>query len=215
VGQLGLREGRGSADTVSVPDDSDEALARAAAAGAPAAFGVLVERYQERVYRLMWRLMRDRHDAEDALQDAFLQVQAKIAQFRGEALFSTWLYRVATNTALSALRRRKRRAAEPLDDHLPRFEAGGLHQSDEVRRVTAVSVEERLDRERLADEALRALERLPEDYRTAFVLRDLQELSTSEAAAALGIGEDLLRQRLHRARLMLRGFLAALAGGRA
>jgi len=104
---------------------SDEQLASAAKAGDPHAFEELVERHQERVYRLALRLTGSPADAEDVLQDTFLQVHRNLDGFRGDSKFTTWLYRVTTNAALMLLRARQRRRTDSLDDHLPAFEAGG------------------------------------------------------------------------------------------
>ena len=195
------------------PEWSDEALAARAAAGDGSAFEALVTRYQARAYRLAFRLAGSEGDAQDALQEAFLQVFRKLGSFRGEARFSTWLYRVVTNAALMQRRGRSRRPAEPLDEHLPRFDAGGAHAASPAEIAAAATVEERLDRQVLAEKARAGVDRLPEAYRSAFVLRDLEDLPTAEVGAILGLEPAAVRQRVHRARLMLRGYLAHLAGG--
>jgi len=184
---------------------------RRAGAGEGAAFDALVRRHQGRVYRLARRLTGNAADAEEALQDTFLRVLRRLSGFRGQSLFSTWLYRVATNSALMVCRSRRRRRTEPLDAYLPRFDGRGRHRhgADHGRAGRA---EELLDRRRLAAAALRALQRLPAPYRTPFVLRDLEELPTAEVAAVLGLTEATVRQRVHRARLQLRGYLSHLVG---
>ena len=184
---------------------------RRAGAGEGAAFDALVRRHQGRVYRLARRLTGNAADAEEALQDTFLRVLRRLSGFRGQSLFSTWLYRVATNSALMVCRSRRRRRTEPLDAYLPRFDGRGRHRhgADHGRAGRA---EELLDRRRLAAAALRALQRLPAPYRTPFVLRDLEDLPTAEVAAVLGLTEATVRQRVHRARLQLRGYLSHLVG---
>ena len=194
-------------------DEPDEALVRRALAGDGSAFEALVTRHQERVYRLLCRLLRDASDAQDTLQETFLQVYRKLSSFRGESKFSTWLYRVATNTALGSLRQRSRHPTESLETYLPRYDEQGRHERLDIDHSIAARADELLDRRRLTEHALAALERLPEAYRAVFVLRDLEELTTAEAAEVLGVNPTLLRQRLHRARLMLRGYLAHLVGG--
>jgi RNA polymerase sigma-70 factor (ECF subfamily) len=191
------------------PESSDEALAARAAAGDGSAFESLVTRYEARAYRLVGA----EGDAQDALQEAFLHVFRKLGSFRGEARFSTWLYRIVTNAALMQRRSRSRRPTEPLEGYLPRFEEGGLHAATAAEIAAASRVEERLDRRVLAQRALAGVDRLPELYRSAFVLRDLEELPTAEVAAVLGLEPATVRQRVHRARLMLRGYLGDLAGG--
>ena len=194
------------------PEPDDEALARRAAEGDESAFETLVARFQGRVYRLACRLAGGEGEAEDVLQETFLQVYRGLPSFRSEARFSTWLYRIATNAALMQNRRRGRRPTEPLDAYAPRFDAEGGHLLREQDLAVAARADEMLDRQRLAEQAREGIARLPEIYRTAFVLRDLEEMSTAEVAAVLGIDAAAVRQRVHRARLQLRGFLSHLAG---
>jgi RNA polymerase sigma-70 factor (ECF subfamily) len=108
-------------------------------------------------------------------------------------------------------RRRARRRTEPLDDYLPTFDPRGRHATDPGDR--AARADEVLDRERLARAVRQALDRLAEPYRTAFVLRDLDDMPTKEVAAVLRIAPAAVRQRVHRARMMLRGYLAHLVEG--
>lgn len=197
------------------PDESDEALAMRAAGGDAPAFETLVRRYQSRVFRLACRLTGSESEAADVLQDAFLQVYRHLPSFRCQARFGTWLYRVATNAALMHRRSRARRPADPLDAYLPDFDEAGVHRATPEELMVTNQVEELLDRQTLADRARTAIDRLPDACRAAFVLRDLEELSTAEVAHVLGIEPAAVRQRVHRARLLLRGYLNALAGGRA
>jgi RNA polymerase sigma-70 factor (ECF subfamily) len=148
------------------------------------------------------------------VQDAFLQVYRHLATFRGDAQFSTWLYRIATNAGLMHRRARARRPAESLDEFLPRFDAEGkLEDTPDALRI-ASRVDELLDRSVLAKKAQAAIDRLPDLYREAFVLRDMEELSTADVAQVLGVEPSTVRQRVHRARLLVRGYLSELAGGR-
>jgi RNA polymerase sigma-70 factor (ECF subfamily) len=200
---------------VPAADASDESLAARAAAGDEPAFEDLVIRYHARAFRLARRLTGNDGDAQDAVQDTFLQVHRALPGFRGEARFSTWLYRIATNAALMQRRVRHRRPAESLEAYLPRFDAAGRHGATPVELRAPCHVEEVLDRQALAEKARAAIERLPDLYREAFVLRDMEELPTSEVAEVLGLEPAAVRQRVHRARLMLRGYLGALAGVKA
>jgi RNA polymerase sigma-70 factor (ECF subfamily) len=193
---------------------SDEALVSRAAAGDEAAFEELVRRHQERVYRLACRLTGDDADAADVLQETFLQVFRHLGEFRGEARFATWLFRVVTNAALMRRRTRARRPADSLEAYMPRFDAEGRHAATPAQLQVTSQVEELLDRETLAARASAGLARLPEACRDAFVLRDLEELSTAEVASVLEITPAAVRQRVHRARLLLRGYLNDLAEGR-
>ena len=189
----------------------DETLAARAAAGDDSAFEELVGRYQARVFRLACRLTSDT-DAPDVLQETFLQVYRHLASFRGGSQFGTWVYRIATNAALMHRRARSRRPAESLDVFLPKFDANGKHAATPAELQVAACADERLDRQFLAEKARDVIARLPDLYRDAFVLRDLEEMSTADVAEALGVDPATVRQRVHRARLMLRGFLSDLVG---
>jgi RNA polymerase sigma-70 factor (ECF subfamily) len=197
------------------PGESDEALAASAAAGDGPAFEMLVARYQSRVFRLACRLTGSESDAADVLQETFLQAYRHLAGFRGDARFGTWLYRIATNAGLMHRRARARRRAESLEAFLPDFDEAGGHRATPEELIVTSRVEELIDRQSLAARARAAVEQLPEACRAAFVLRDLEELPTGEVADVLGIEPAAVRQRVHRARLLLRGYLNAIAGGRA
>jgi RNA polymerase sigma-70 factor (ECF subfamily) len=194
-------------------EDGDEVLAARAAAGEDQAFEALVARYEGRVYRLARRLTSE-SDAPDVLQEAFLAAYRGLSGFRGESRFSTWLYRIVTNTALMHRRARARRPAESLEGFLPRFDEEGRHAAEPADLEAASRADELLDRRLLAEKAQAGLDRLPELYRDAFVLRDLEELTTEEVGELLGLSAAAVRQRVHRARLMLRGYLNDLVGVR-
>ena len=194
------------------PEPTDEALAARAAAGDEAAFEEIVTRYHGRVFRLAARLTGNDADAADVLQDTFLRAYRGLASFRGASRFGTWLYRIATNAALAHRRSRARRPSESLEAYLPRFDGNGLHAATPAELQVAARAEEILDRRLLAEKARAGIERLPELYREAFVLRDLEELKTAEVADVLGLDPATVRQRVHRARLMLRGYLGDLVG---
>ena len=196
------------------PEPSDEALAARAAAGDEPAFEEIVRRYQGRVFRLASRLTGSETDAADVLQETFLRVYRGLRSFRGESRFGTWLYRIATNAALAHRRARSRRPAESLEAFLPRFDGDGGHLSTPAELQSVTRVDELLDRRVLAEKARAGIERLPDLYREAFVLRDLEEMPTGEVAEVLGLEPATVRQRVHRARLMLRGYLAELPGAK-
>jgi RNA polymerase sigma-70 factor (ECF subfamily) len=193
------------------PETSDEELAARAAAGAEPAFEELVRRYHARAYRLAFRVAGADGDAQDAVQDAFLQVFRKLSGFRGEARFSTWLFRIVTNAALMQRRGRARRQAASLEGCLPRFDGTGRHLGTPEELGAPARIEEHIDRRLLAQRAMDGLDRLDDTYRTPFILRDLEEMATAEVAEVLGLQPAAVRQRVHRARLMLRGYLAGLA----
>jgi RNA polymerase sigma-70 factor (ECF subfamily) len=193
------------------PADDDERLAASAAAGDASAFDVLVRRYQARAYGLAHRLLGRDGEPEDAVQEAFLQVLRGLPGFRSESRFSTWLFRVVTNAALMQRRSRARRPSESLESFQPRFDENGLHARTPAELSAPLHLEEQLDRQALAERAAAGLDRLPDAYRTPFILRDLEELPTAEVAALLDLEPATVRQRVHRARLMIREYLATLA----
>ena len=196
------------------PDPPDDALVARAAAGDASAFVALVGRYQQRVYRLACRLTSET-DAADMLQETLLRAFRNLSSFRGEARFGTWLYQIATNVCLMHRRTQARRPTDSLDAFLPRFDAAGRHDATPAALRVVCRAEELLDLSTLASKARDGLARLPDMYRDAFVLRDLESLSSREVAEVLGIDAAAVRQRVHRARLMLRGFLEdAVTAGR-
>jgi len=194
---------------VPASEPSDEVLAARAAAGDDSAFEEIVERFQARVFRLACRLTSET-DAPDVLQETFLQVYRHLSSFRGESQFGTWLYRIATNAALMHRRANARRPAESLDVFLPRFDDHGKHAATPAELQVVSRADELLDRRFLAEKAREVMARMPDLYRDAFVLRDLEELPTADVARALGVEPATVRQRVHRARLMLRGYLSEL-----
>ena len=196
---------------VSTSEPSDEMLAAQAAAGNDSAFEMIVDRFQARIFRLACRLTSET-DAPDVLQETFLQAYRHLPSFRGESQFGTWLYRIATNAALMHRRASSRRPSEPLDTFLPRFDDQGRHAGTPAELQVAARADELLDRQFLAGKAREMLARLPDIYRDAFVLKDLEEMSTADVAGALDIEPAAVRQRVHRARLMLRGYLSDLVG---
>jgi RNA polymerase sigma-70 factor (ECF subfamily) len=196
---------------VPTADSSDETLAARAAAGDDRAFEEIVARYERRVFRLACRLTSET-DAPDVLQNTFLQVYRNLSSFRGESRFATWLYRIAANAALMLRRARTRKPAESLDAFIPRFDEHGMHADLPAQLQVASRADELIDRQVLVEKARAGIARLPDVYRDAFVLRDLEEMSTTDVAQVLGVEPATVRQRVHRARLLLRGYLSDLVG---
>ena len=192
-------------------DDEDRCLIEQVKAGDHDAFDVLFQRYFSTVYRQAIRLAGNREEAEEVVQEVFLTIYEKAHTFRGAAAFSTWLYRITANAALSKLRRRKKGEELPLDEYLPGFREDGHHL---VRPVVDWSneLEERVaseERQRLIQQALDQL--APVD-KAVVVLSDLEGLSDREIGSALGLSVSAVKARLHRSRLFLRGKLAASMG---
>lgn len=175
------------------------------------AFGHIFALYSKRVFRLAYRLLGNREEAEDAVQEVFLAVFQKAHTFRGNSQFSTWLHRLTVNAALCRLRRQKRRREVSYEDFLPQFQEDGHH---EVRPVVDWSheVEERSRNEELQQILRKALDQLKPVDKAVVVLSDIEGFSDREIAKSVGLTKSAVKTRLHRARLFLRGDLAVHLG---
>lgn len=192
-------------------EDSDTRLVRQAKAGDFDAFEKLIVQYERRVYTLALRILGNREEAQEAVQEAFLSVLKNLNGFREEAAFHTWLVRIVTNQALKILRKRKGLSTVSID--APSDDETDLPRPHYIAEWTETPFEaaEREETERILE---RALEELDEPYRLVFLLRDVEGLSTEETAQALGIGLSNAKVRLLRARLMLREKLTRIFGDR-
>ena len=177
----------------------DAELVRRIRAVSPALFELLMRRHNTRVYRAIRGLLGSEADVEDAMQQTYLLAYARLDEFAGAAAFSTWLTRIAVNEALRRLRRGGRgdRLGATGDEEAPGDEGSpeDLAAAREAMRLVH-----------------RALDLLSPSHRVVFLLRDVEEMSTADTAEVLGISEDLVKVRLHRARHALRHVLAAAAG---
>jgi len=181
----------------------DIELVNKAKQGDNIAMGILVNRYSKRVYNLALRIVRNKEEAEDVLQDTFLTVVAKLHTFDGRSSFFTWLYRIATNSALMLLRKKKIRRANFMNNDFDP-DNSEVHNMVDWSQDPAVDVTNTEIRERIEE----ALETLKEKYRTVFVLRDIEELSTRETSQIMNISEENVKVRLLRARQYLREYLS-------
>lgn len=172
-------------------------------AGDDAAFEQLVREQTPILLRVARRLLHSEEEARDAVQDAFVAAFRGLATFRGESRLGTWIYRIAVNAALARLRTRAGAAEVSLDEWLPRFVEDGHPVEPAAPWPADAGPERREVRERVRA----AIDRLPETHRTVLVLRDIEELTTDEAAQALGISPGAVKVRLHRARQALRTLL--------
>jgi len=176
-------------------DDADQQLVQRVQAGDKTAFNLLVVKYQHRVLKLVSRFVNDAAEAEDVAQEAFIKAYRALPSFRGESAFYTWLYRIAINTAKNALVSNRRR---PVDFDLD------LQDPDQYERQArlkeADTPEGVLLTEEIRQVVERAMEQLPEDLRTAIVLRELEGLSYEEIAEAMDCPVGTVRSRIFRAR---------------
>jgi RNA polymerase sigma-70 factor (ECF subfamily) len=173
--------------------------------GDAAAFETLVREYGGRMLATARRFVGSDDDAHDVLQEAFLAAFRAIDGFAGTARLSTWLHRIVVNTALMRLRSRRRRREESIDGLLPRFDEDG-HWVEPAAPWDA-STDEVVEREETRATVRKAIDRLPTNYRTVLLLRDVEELDTDETAALLGVTANAVKTRLHRARQALRTLL--------
>ncbi len=175
-------------------------LVNAARGGDIGAFEQLVRRYDRNVFRIAQHITQNREDAEDVVQDAFLKAFQNLGQFQGQSKFYTWLVRIAVNEALMRLRRRRPERTVSLDED--------IQTGDDVipREVAdwAPNPEQLYKQSELRDILQKTVQGLPSSFRTVFVLRDVEGLSTEETAEALGLSIPAVKSRLLRARLQLR-----------
>jgi RNA polymerase sigma-70 factor, ECF subfamily len=179
----------------------DAEVVRRVLEGERALFEVLMRRHNPRIYRAVRSVLRDEAEAEDAMQQSYLLAYSHLGEFAGASSFATWLTRIALNEALGRLRRRTRLVAvEDLETQEVEVRPANETPEDGAARREAARLLER------------SIDRLPAHYRAVIVLRDLEQLSTAEAAEVLTTTEESVRIRLHRARRALRGALAEEAG---
>ena len=178
----------------------ESALVAKAREGDAAAYNQLVNQYSNKIFRLAKHITQNDEDAEDVLQETFLKGFEHLGDFQGQSKFYTWIVRIAVNESLMKLRKRKSDRTVPLDEPLDTGE-------DTVVREIAVwdeNPEQQYSREELGQILDEAVQSLRPVFRTVFVLRDIEELSTEETAEALGISVPAVKSRLLRARLQLR-----------
>lgn len=174
------------------------------------AFGLLVAKYQDRIYNMVFRMCASRADAEELAQEAFLRAMERIEQFRGQSRFYTWLFRIAANLTISH-RRRSRRVKFRSLTHSEEYD--GTQAED----LTAVVAQQRSPgpvtaavTAEINDRVDQAIDELDDDFRIVVVLRDIEELDYAEIAGVLDLPIGTVKSRLHRARCMLRDKLADL-----
>jgi RNA polymerase sigma-70 factor (ECF subfamily) len=182
---------------------TDEELVARARAKDFEAFEELLDRYENKVFRLAYRFVRNDTDAQEILQDTFLSIWRKLDTFKGDAKFSSWLYRVAANAALMRLRA-QRRHPEISTEELPSGYLDDHGQLPAVGENWAKRPDDQLQSAELRQHIEAAVDALPELYRTVFLIRDVEGLSTEETAEVLDISVPTVKTRLHRARIALR-----------
>jgi len=185
------------------PAVSDEELITRARARDFGAFEQLLDRYEDKVFRLAYRFVRNETEAKEILQDTFLTVWRKLDTFKGDAQFGSWLYRVATNAALMRLRAQRRHPEVSTED-LPIGYLDNYGQLPPASENWAKRPDDELQSGELRRHIQAAVDALPDIYRTVFLIRDVEGLSTEETAEVLQISIPTVKTRLHRARIALR-----------
>ena len=195
-------------------DPQSEDLLKRLQQGDERALADLSDAYRTKIYQLAFRYLRNHEDAEEVTQDVLFKVFRKVADFRGDAALSSWIYRITFNAAMSRLRSASYQRTQ--DEQRTQVSSDGeeavaasLHEIADWSHMA----DEHLLRSQLRQRLLRAVLALPVIYRAPVVLRDLQGMSTEEASAMLRVKDQTLKSRLHRGRLILRKQLADFAGG--
>ena len=191
----------------------DAALVARLQGGDERAVAELATTYGSKIYQLAFRYLRNKEDAEEVTQDVLYKVYRKADAFRGDAAFSSWIYRITFNAAMSRLRTAHHQRA--IDDDRQMVSVDGEAPTVPAREVADWSdmADERILRRQLRRRVFRAILALPAIYRAPVMLRDIQGMSTEEASAMLRVKDQTLKSRLHRGRLILRKQLADFAGG--
>ena len=173
--------------------------------GEPEALETLVRREMPRLLAVTRRILRREEDAQDAVQEAFVNAFRTLDSFGGTCQVSTWMHRIAVNACLMKLRRKRRKPEESIQELLPTFVEDGHHTINprEWRQDALTLMERREER----DFVRVCIDELPDSYRTVLILRDIEELDTDETASMLGLTANVVKVRLHRARQALRGLL--------
>src|ERR1700758_1744279 len=183
---------------------SEQELIASILAGQRDNFHLLIRPYEQQLYRTALALVKNEAEAEDVVQDAVLKAYRKLAGFRGDAKFSTWLIAITLNEARTRLREEKRAALDSLEN---RIEIEGDYTPAALTDWREVP-SDALERKEICALIQQAIAELPDTFREVVMLRDMEELSVQETAQALGISISLVKVRLHRARLLLQKQLA-------
>jgi len=176
--------------------DIDQQLVERVQRGDKGAFDLLVSKYQRKIFRLLSRLIRDQAEVEDVAQEAFIKAYRALPNFRGDSAFYTWLYRIAINTAKNHLVSRGRRAPTTTEADIE--EAETFDDGDHLRDLN--TPESMLLTKQVGEAVNRAIDQLPEDLRTAIVLREIEGLSYEEIAESMNCPIGTVRSRIFRAR---------------
>jgi RNA polymerase sigma-70 factor (ECF subfamily) len=183
---------------------TDEEVVRRVRAGETALFEVIMRRYNQRLFRVTRSILGNDGEAEDVTQDAYVRSYTHLDQFDGRASFSTWLTKIAVHEAMARLRKRQRlveidAASEFTGDRMNLESKSPSPEQEALNHTMRIILEA-------------AVDRLPETYRSVFMLREVEEMNTAETAECLGLSEEAVKVRLHRARALMRKYIYAQTG---
>jgi len=183
--------------------EADHELVRATLDGDATAYRCLVERYQGRIYSVVFGMVRNPEDARELSQDAFVKAYKNLSRFRLESSFYTWLCRIAMNVAIDHLRRQKLRRTEAFDEGIASRDGAGVislaHHREDPRK--------NLERKRLREQIIAEVEKLPDDQRQVIILREIDGMAYKDIADVMGIPEGTVMSRLYYARKKLQAAL--------
>jgi RNA polymerase sigma-70 factor, ECF subfamily len=183
---------------------TDEEVVDRVLTGETELYEIIMRRYNQRLYRVVISILRDASETEDVMQDAYVRAYEHLSQFEGRAAFSTWLTRIAVHEALARVRKRER--VLRLDGN---EDEGGISVNPVSPALDPEQTTSKAEFSHMLEEAVLGL---PEQYRTVLMMRDVEEMSTSETAVALSLSEENVKVRLHRGRAMVRRDLFARVG---
>jgi RNA polymerase sigma-70 factor (ECF subfamily) len=181
----------------------DEEIVERVLAGQPALFEVLMRRHNQRIYRMVRGVLNDDGEAEDVMQDAYVRAYQHLGQFEGRSTFVTWLTRIALHEAFARAERLRRQTSLDADEVLADMKSNLASPDNPEQNAANMELRRTLEA---------AILSLPPKYRTVMIVRDIEEMSTAEAAAALEISEESVKVRLHRARALVRSALYERSG---
>ena len=182
---------------------TDEEIITRVMQGESALYELLIRRHNQKLYRAIRAVLKDDSEAEDVMQEAYVRAFQKLRQFEGRSSFSTWIIRIGVNNAIARLKLKTRTETDSIEEHPLESETVREPISDPEREMASSETRELLEE---------AILRLPLNYRTVVMMRDVEEMTTAETAAALDLTDEAVKVRLHRGRAMLRRELFARVG---
>jgi RNA polymerase sigma-70 factor (ECF subfamily) len=194
-------------------DPKEQALLTRLQAGDERALAELAGAYGSKIFQLAFRYLKNKEDAEEIVQDVLYKVYRNVGTFRGDAMLSSWIYRITFNSAMSRLRTAQYQRSQAEDRQIASDADDSLNPAARETADWSSMADEGVLRSQLRRRVFRAILALPAIYRAPVMLRDIQGMSTEEASAMLRVKDQTLKSRLHRGRLILRKQLSDFAGG--